>query len=127
MPFFVCILEGPGLDWLLLSGTRHSKPPSISLRHVEPLSSDGSRLSPEGGPAEVSTRGIFALLYPGHFISPRGFYPGVLFDWSKPFPKSVLRLILLKEWDKILPLIAYPFTHSPTPYIYFWSLAADRV
>lgn len=52
VPFFVCILGG-GRAW-----TGYSWPgPGIQnllaypLRHVEPLSSDGSRLSPEGGPA----------------------------------------------------------------------------
>lgn len=111
VPFLVCILGG-GRAW---TGYSWPGPGIQSLlpyppRHVEPLSSDGSRggsswrsAPAEGSLALLASRGILSALV--------GSIQVYCLTGPNPLPKLVLRLILLKEWDKVLPLIAPPFTY----------------
>lgn len=114
VPFFVCILGG-GRAW-----TGYSCPgPGIlsllpyPLRHVERCLQMEAGSLQRGVQLEVSTRrGIFGpACLRGILSALVGSIQVYCLTGPNPFPKSVLRLILLKEWDKILPLIAHPFTH----------------
>lgn len=88
----------PGLDWLILARTRHSKPPPHTpFLQAGLLSSDGSKVSPERAAAEVSTgggsgRGSLALLAPRAFCYTLGSQVYCL-TGPMPLPKLVLILI----------------------------------
>ena len=90
VPFFVCILGGGRPRLATLGRDQAFKAsfhiPSVSLSRC--LQMEAGSLQ-RGLQLEVSTRrGVFGpACLPGHFIIPRGFYPGVLFDWSKTPPQ----------------------------------------
>ena len=84
--------------------------PSVTLSRC--LQMEAGSLQ-RGVQLEVSTRrGIFGpACLRGILSALVGSIQVYCLTGPNPFPKLVLRLILFKEWDKILPLIAHPFTH----------------